>query len=171
MVLGALEVAAASQGTMNNLLLGNRQFGYYETIAGGSGATAEGRGADAVQVHMTNTRATDPEILERNLPVRLWETSNRRNSGGAGRHRGGNGLVRHIEFLEPLELSLICQRCGPWPPFGLAGGEPGACGQHELRRASGEIERLRGIDQCEVQAGDALIMRTPGGGGWGTPAD
>lgn len=166
-LLGALELAAASQGTMNNLLLGNERFGYYETIAGGSGATADGPGADAVQVHMTNTRSTDPEILERRLPVRLWESRLRDGSGGQGRHPGGLGLIRCLEALEPLELSLITGRRGPFPPFGLAGGEPGALGENLLIRCDDSEEQLPGICQRQLAPGDRLIIRTPGGGGYG----
>ena len=125
-LLGAFGLAAASQGTMNNLLFGDAQFGYYETLCGGSGATADEPGADAVHTHMTNTRLTDPEILERRYPVRLLEFSIRRGSGGRGRHRGGDGVVRRIEFLRPLEVSILSQRRGPYPPYGMAGGEPGA---------------------------------------------
>lgn len=166
-LLGALQLAAASQGTMNNLLLGSEQFGYYETIAGGSGATASGPGADAVQVHMTNTRATDPEVLERRLPLRLWESRIRRGSGGAGLQRGGDGVVRRLEFLAPLELSLITQRRGPHPPFGLAGGDDGLCGKNTLFRVDGSRETLPGIGQTKVQPGDILVIETPGGGGYG----
>ncbi len=122
-LLGALGIAAASQGTMNNVIFGDATFGYYETICGGSGATADGPGASAVQVHMTNTRMTDPEILERRYPVRVREFSIRRGSGGNGRHRGGDGVVRRLEFLRPLTLSLLTERRGPHPPYGMAGGE------------------------------------------------
>jgi len=166
-LLGAFGLAAASQGTMNNLLFGDGSFGYYETICGGSGATDEGPGADAVQVHMTNTRCTDPEVLERRLPVRLWEFSVRRGSGGAGRHRGGDGAVRRMEFLAPLELSLITQRRGAHPPFALEGGAPGSLGENLLRGASGSVEVLAGTAECSVAPGDVLELRTPGGGGFG----
>ncbi|MAT69777.1 MAG: hydantoinase [Planctomycetaceae bacterium] len=168
-LLGALGIAAASQGTMNNLLFGDDAFGCYETIAGGSGATAEGPGADAVQVHMTNTRATDPEVLERRLPVRLHEFSIRRGSGGAGAHRGGDGAVRRIEFLQPVELSLITQRRGPHPPFGIAGGQPGAVGVNQLIRADGTREQLGGIVELSLAPGESIAIHTPGGGGWGAP--
>jgi 5-oxoprolinase (ATP-hydrolysing) len=165
-LLGALGLAGASQGTMNNLLFGNERFGYYETICGGSGATADGPGADAVQVHMTNTRSTDPEVLERRLPVRLWEFSIRRNSGGAGHHRGGNGAIRRIEFLAPLELSLITQRRGPHPPYGMNGGGPGNVGENVLQDR--KVTRvLSAICEAAVQSGDVLTIKTPGGGGYG----
>ena len=166
-LLGALGIAAASQGTMNNVVFGDETFGYYETICGGSGATADGPGASAVQVHMTNTRLTDPEILERRYPMRVREFSIRRGSGGAGRHRGGDGVVRRMEFLRPLTLSLLTQRRGPHPPYGMAGGEPGALGANRLIRADGSEIQLGGIAQLEVAAGDILIVETPGGGGFG----
>ncbi|HMO85727.1 MAG TPA: hydantoinase B/oxoprolinase family protein, partial [Lacipirellulaceae bacterium] len=168
-LLGALGLAAASQGTMNNLLFGSRDFGFYETICGGSGATADADGASAVQVHMTNTRATDPEVLERRLPVRLAEFRVRRGSGGAGARRGGDGAVRSLEFLAPLELSLVTQRRGAHPPFGLHGGLPGACGRNVLRRADGSVEQLPGFAERTVSPGDVLEIHTPGGGGYGSP--
>ncbi len=168
-LLGALGVAGASQGTMNNVVFGDATFGYYETICGGSGATAAGPGASAVQVHMTNTRLTDPEILERRYPVRVREFSIRCGSGGAGDHRGGDGVVRRLEFLRPLTLSLLTQRRGPYPPYGMAGGEPGACGVNRLIRADGSVLPLGGIAQLEVAAGDILVVETPGGGGFGNP--
>jgi 5-oxoprolinase (ATP-hydrolysing) len=166
-LLGALGVAGASQGTMNNLIFGDRSFGYYETICGGSGATTDGDGASAVQVHMTNTRLTDPEILERRYPVRVREFSMRRGSGGKGRRRGGDGVVRHIEFLRPLTLSLLSQRRGPNPPYGVAGGGPGALGRNRLKCADGTILELAGITQLNVSSGDILMIETPGGGGFG----
>ncbi len=135
-LLGALGLAAASQGTMNNLLFGDETFGYYETICGGSGATVDADGADAVHTHMTNTRLTDPEVLEARYPVRLHEFSIRRGSGGAGQHRGGNGIIRRLEFLKPLTLSILSQRRGPYPPYGLNGGAPGALGHNSIQRSS-----------------------------------
>jgi 5-oxoprolinase (ATP-hydrolysing) len=169
-LLGALGIAAASQGTMNNVVFGDATFGYYETICGGSGATAAGTGVDAVQVHMTNTRLTDPEILERRYPVRVREFSIRRGSGGAGRNRGGNGVVRQLEFLRPLTLSLLTQRRGSHPPYGMSGGQPGALGSNRIVRANGETVPLAGIAQVSVSAGDRLIIDTPGGGGYGEPS-
>ncbi|HEX4413119.1 MAG TPA: hydantoinase B/oxoprolinase family protein [Lacipirellulaceae bacterium] len=168
-LLGALGVAGASQGTMNNVIFGDESFGYYETICGGSGATAGGPGASAVQVHMTNTRITDPEIFERRYPARLLKFSVRRGSGGAGKHRGGDGVVRRIEFLHPVTLSLLTQRRGPHPPYGMAGGEPGALGHNQIRRADGTVVDLAGITQIEVAPGDLLKIETPGGGGYGSP--
>lgn len=113
-LLGALKLAAASQGTMNNLTFGDGTFGYYETICGGSGATRDSDGADAVHTHMTNTRLTDAEVIERRYPVRVHEFSIRKGSGGAGQHRGGDGIVRRIEFLKPLKVSLLTERRGPY---------------------------------------------------------
>jgi 5-oxoprolinase (ATP-hydrolysing) len=166
-LLGALGLAAASQGTMNNLLFGDATFGYYETICGGSGATPEAEGADAVHTHMTNTRLTDPEVLERRYPVRLRSFAIRRGSGGNGRQRGGDGVVRKIEFLKPLEVSILSQRRGPYPPYGLAGGKPGALGRNLLHRADGTREQLPGAAQFRARAGDVLVIETPGGGGYG----
>ena len=167
-LLGALGVAAASQGTMNNVVLGDTTFGYYETICGGSGATPEGPGASAVQVHMTNTRLTDPELLERRHPLRVREFSIRRGSGGNGKHRGGDGVVRRLEFLRPVSLSLLTQRRGPHAPYGMAGGEPGKLGANRIIRADGSTIELGGITQLDVQVGDILVVKTPGGGGYGT---
>jgi 5-oxoprolinase (ATP-hydrolysing) len=169
-LLGALGLAGASQGTMNNLLFGDTTFGYYETICGGSGATADGPGASAVQIHMTNTRSTDPEILERRFPVRVREFLIRRGSGGAGRHRGGDGTVRKLEFLRPLTVSLISERRGPHSPYGMAGGEPGALGRNTLVRHDGSQVELPGIIQLTVEPGDVLVIETPGGGGYGMGA-
>ncbi len=166
-LLGALGLAAASQGTMNNLLFGDATFGYYETICGGCGATAVSDGADAVHTHMTNTRLTDPEVLERRYPVRLQSFSIRRNSGGNGKHRGGNGVIRTLEFLAPLEVSILSQRRGPYPPYGLHGGESGVLGRNALQRADGTTEELPGRAQFHVEPGDVLTIETPGGGGWG----
>lgn len=169
-LLGALNVAAASQGTMNNLTFGDGSFGYYETICGGSGATKNADGADAVHTHMTNTRLTDPEVIERRYPVRLHEFSIRRGSGGAGRNRGGHGIVRRIEFLKPLTVSLLTERRADYVPFGLESGGSGAVGQNRLCRANSEFEeKLPGKVQLDIQAGDVLTIETPGGGGFGNP--
>jgi 5-oxoprolinase (ATP-hydrolysing) len=167
-ILGALGVAAASQGTMNNLLFGDATFGYYETICGGAGATAESDGADAVHTHMTNTRLTDPEVLEQRYPVRVREFSIRRGSGGAGAKRGGDGIVRRIEFLRPLDVSILSQRRGPYPPYGVAGGQPGVLGRNTLSRADGRHEVLAGQVQFVAEPGDVLTIETPGGGGYGS---
>ncbi|HZL89795.1 MAG TPA: hydantoinase B/oxoprolinase family protein, partial [Pirellulaceae bacterium] len=169
-LLGAFQLAAASQGTMNNLLFGDSTFGYYETICGGSGATANAAGADAIHTHMTNTRLTDPEVLERRFPARLLEFSIRRSSGGRGKHRGGDGVVRRIEFLRELTVSILSQRRGPFLPYGMEGGEPGQLGRNLLRRADGRVEELPALAQFNVQPGDVLTIETPGGGGWGKPS-
>jgi 5-oxoprolinase (ATP-hydrolysing) len=166
-LLGALGLAGASQGTMNNVLFGDATFGYYETICGGSGATATAPGASAVQVHMTNTRSTDPEVLERRYPVRIQEFAIRRGSGGAGRQPGGDGTTRRLEFLRPLQLSLLAERRGPHPPYGMAGGQPGQLGRHRLIHPDGSTIELPGISQLNVSAGDVLVIETPGGGGFG----
>jgi 5-oxoprolinase (ATP-hydrolysing) len=167
-LLGALQLAAASQGTMNNLTFGDGTFGYYETICGGSGATAEANGAHAVHTHMTNTRLTDAEIIERRYPVRVLEFSIRRGSGGAGVQSGGDGVVRRLEFLRPLKVSMLSQRRGAYAPFGLHGGQPGGVGRNTIRRArTGEEIDLGGAFQVDVQPGDVLTIETPGGGGWG----
>lgn len=167
-LLGALGVAAASQGTMNNTLFGDASFGYYETICGGAGATPQTAGADAVHTHMTNTRLTDPEVIEKRYPVRVLEFAIRRGSGGAGRHRGGDGIVRRLEFLRDLEVSLLHSRRGAYPPYGLAGGSPGAVGLNTLHRADGTVEPLAGQVQFAARAGDVLTIETPGGGGYGS---
>jgi len=168
-LLGALDAAAASQGTMNNVLIGDRGFGYYETIGGGSGATSTAAGASGVHCHMTNTRITDPEIYETRYPVRLWRFAIRRGSGGKGQQTGGDGLIREIEFLRPLTLSLITNRRGTHQPWGLHGGQAGAAGRNLLIHAAGHAEDLPAAVTIQVDAGDRLSIQTPGGGGWGTP--
>ncbi|MGH9748340.1 MAG: hydantoinase B/oxoprolinase family protein, partial [Candidatus Polarisedimenticolia bacterium] len=165
-LLKALRLVACSQGTMNNLLFGDETFGYYETVAGGAGAGPGFAGASAVHTHMTNTRMTDPEVIERRYPVRVERFAVRRGSGGAGRFRGGDGAVREIDFLRPLALSLLAQH-RVVPPYGLAGGRPGARGAQRLVRVSGAIVPLPGSVSCDVGPGDRLILETPGGGGWG----
>lgn len=166
-LFGALGVAAASQGTMNNFLFGDATFGYYETICGGTGATAQGNGCDAVHSHMTNTRITDPEVLEARYPVRLCEFSIRRESGGAGEFRGGHGIVREIEFLRPLQASLITSRRSGQPPYGLYGGAPGKLGRNTCVRSNGTIELLGSTAQIQLQTGDRIRIESPGGGGFG----
>lgn len=170
-LLGALGMAAASQGTMNNLTFGDATFGYYETICGGAGATPKANGASAVHTHMTNTRLTDAEVFELRFPARIRRFAIRRGSGGAGKHRGGDGIIREIEFLKPLDLSLLTQRRGPYAPYGLKQGEPGACGQNYLRRANRPDELLPNTISVQVNAGDVLILESPGGGGWGLKAE
>jgi 5-oxoprolinase (ATP-hydrolysing) len=159
---------AASQGTMNNVLIGDETFGYYETIGGGSGATVFGSGADGVHTHMTNTRITDPEVLESRLPIRLIQFSIRRGSGGAGKHRGGDGLVREFEFLRPLTVSLITSR-RTTAPYGAFGGHPGVSGRNVLIRRGEDPSDLPSSTTLEVGAGDRIRIETPGGGGWGSP--
>jgi 5-oxoprolinase (ATP-hydrolysing) len=165
-LIKALGIAACSQGTMNNVLWGTPRFGYYETLGGGEGASRDRNGASAVHTHMTNTRITDAEVLERRYPVRIERFALRHGSGGAGARRGGDGLVREITFLEAMSLSLLTQH-RTVPPFGAAGGEPGSPGHQRVRRAGGETLELRSIDGCEVATGDRLLIETPGGGGWG----
>ena len=165
-LLGALGVAAASQGTMNNVLIGDETFGYYETIGGGSGATADLPGADAIHTHMTNTRITDPEILESRLPVRLVRFAIRSGSGGRGLHRGGHGIIREFEFLKPLVISLLTGRRN-LGPYGLAGGSPGKVGRNMLVHNQ-QTRQLGATESLSVEIGDRLIIETPGGGGWGT---
>ncbi|CAN5692578.1 hydantoinase B/oxoprolinase family protein [soil metagenome] len=157
---------AGSQGTMNNLLFGDGSLSYYETIGGGAGAGPGFDGADAVQVHMTNTGITDVEVLEHRFPVRVERFAVRTGSGGAGRWRGGNGVVRELTFLRPLSLSVLTQHRVE-APHGSGGGSPGATGGQRLVRASGVVEELGPIDGREVEAGDRLVMETPGGGGFG----
>jgi len=162
----ALGLAACGQGTMNNLLFGNRRFGFYETVCGGAGAGPGFHGASAVHTHMTNTRITDPGVLEHRYPVRLERFAIRAGSGGEGRWRGGDGAVREIVFLEEMSLSLLSQHRVE-KPYGMEGGAPGLPGRQRLVRASGEVEELAPIDGHEVGPGDRLILETPGGGGWG----
>jgi len=166
-LLKALRICAGSQGTMNNVLFGTRELSYYETVCGGSGAGPGFDGADAVHTHMTNTRITDPELLERRYPVRLERFAIRRGSGGRGEHQGGDGAVRELTFLEPMSLSILSQHRTEGP-YGLAGGEPGAPGSQRLVRADGRIEALGSIDAAEVGPGDRLVLETPGGGGYGS---
>jgi 5-oxoprolinase (ATP-hydrolysing) len=167
-LLGALGLAAASQGTMNNVAFGNDRFGYYETIGGGAGAGPGFPGASGVHVHMTNTRITDAEVLEVRFPVRLLAFSLRRGSGGAGRFRGGDGLVRGYAFREPVTVSLLGER-RTTAPFGLAGGAPGARGRNRVVRAGGGREEVGGHVTLRLEPGDELWIETPGGGGYGAP--
>ncbi len=166
---GALAVMGAAQGTMNNVTFGNERYQYYETICGGSGAGPDFDGTDAVHTHMTNSRLTDPEVLEWRFPVRLESFAIRRGSGGRGRHRGGDGAVRRIRFLEPMTVAIVANH-RVVPPYGMAGGEPGAVGRNFIERADGTRHELSGTDQTRVQAGDVLVIETPGGGGYGPPA-
>jgi 5-oxoprolinase (ATP-hydrolysing) len=162
-LLGALGKLAACQGTMNNLTFGNERFGYYETIGGGAGAGPGFAGASGVHTHMTNTRITDPEVLESRFPVRVLEFGLRGHSGGTGRWPGGDGLVRELEFLEPMRVSILSER-RVRAPFGLAGGGPGARGRntHDGRDVGGKAS-------FDVAAGGRVRIETPGGGGFGAP--
>lgn len=163
---GALGVLAASQGTMNNFTFGDATRQYYETIAGGSGAGPGFDGAAAVQTHMTNSRLTDPEVLETRFPVLLEAFAIRPGSGGAGANRGGDGAVRRVRFLEPLTAAILSNHRRT-PPFGAAGGEPGAVGVNRVERADGTAETLGATAEVEMAAGDVFVIETPGGGGFG----
>ncbi|GGN71666.1 5-oxoprolinase [Streptomyces albiflavescens] len=164
----ALKVQAEGSGTMNNVTFGNERYQYYETVASGSGAGDGFPGAPVVQTHMTNSRLTDPEVLEWRLPVRLEEFAVRRGSGGAGRWRGGDGAVRRVRFLEPMTVSTLSQHRRV-PPYGMAGGAPGALGANRVERADGTVTELGGSDSTDVGPGDVLVIETPGGGGYGPP--
>jgi 5-oxoprolinase (ATP-hydrolysing) len=163
---GALGLQAASQGTMNNFTFGNERYQYYETIAGGAGAGPGYDGASGVQTHMTNSRLTDPEVLERRFPVLLREFSLRAGSGGAGEFRGGDGLVRVVEFREPMTAAILSNHRRV-APFGLAGGADGATGVNRLRRGDGRSEAVEATAEVAVNAGDQFRIETPGGGGYG----
>jgi len=165
---GALRVIAGSQGTMNNVSFGNDVYQYYETIAGGSGAGQNFAGADAVQTHMTNTRITDPEVIETRYPVRLREFSVRAGSGGSGEYRGGDGVVRKIEFREAMSAAILSNNRTS-APFGLNGGTNGQPGRNAVERGDGTVEEFGGVLATTMAAGDVLVIETPGGGGSGTP--
>jgi 5-oxoprolinase (ATP-hydrolysing) len=162
----ALKLCAAGQGTMNNVLFGDDSFSYYETVCGGCGAGPGFKGAHAVHCHMTNTRITDPEVLELRYPVRLERFGLRERSGGGGRYSGGDGVIREITFLAELELSILSQRRTEGP-FGMEGGGPGLPGRQVLYLAAGGTKVLGAVDSCRVHPGDRLILETPGGGGYG----
>ncbi|MFF7546575.1 hydantoinase B/oxoprolinase family protein [Streptomyces canus] len=165
----ALGVQAEGSDTMNNGTSGNERHPYYETVASGSG-TGEGfPGAPAVQTHMTNSRLTDPEVLEWRLPVRLDESALRPGSGGAGKWHGGDGAVRRIRFHEPMTVSTLSQHRRV-PPYGMAGGEPGALGANRVDHADGTVTELAGRHSADVGPGDVLVSETPGGGGYGPPS-
>ncbi len=163
---GALGALAASQGTMNNLTFGDSRTQYYETIAGGAGAGPGFDGASGVQTHMTNSRLTDPEVFEHRHAVLLNEFRLRRGSGGGGAQRGGEGLLRSIEFLAPMSAAILSNH-RRIAPFGLAGGEPGVTGRNRLFRSDGQVEELGACASVEVGPGDRLVIETPGGGGYG----
>ena len=165
-ILKAFRACAASQGCMNNFTFGNENFGYYETMGGGAGAGPDWHGQSGVHTHMTNTRITDPEILERRYPVMLCEFSIRKNSGGSGKFKGGDGLVREIEFLEPLNAAILSER-RVHRPYGLNGGESGKCGRNLFFRKDGSTLFLGGKNEIRAEAGERIRIETPGGGGYG----
>jgi 5-oxoprolinase (ATP-hydrolysing) len=160
---------ANAQGTMNNFTFGDEERQYYETLCGGAGATAGAPGASAVHTHMTNSRLTDPEILERRFAVRLERFGVRRGSGGPGAHAGGDGIVRRLRFLEPMQAALLSTR-RTTAPQGLAGGRAARSGHQCLISASGEVKDLPGCFSISVAAGEAIEILTPGGGGYGAAA-
>jgi len=163
---GALGVMASSQCTMNNFTFGNARHQYYETISGGSGAGPGFDGTSVVQTHMTNSRLTDPEVLEFRFPVRLDSYEIRAGSGGAGRWRGGDGGVRRVRFLEPMTAAILSNGRHRGA-FGMAGGAAGAPGRNRVERADGRVETLDHIGSVEMAAGDVFVVETPGGGGYG----
>ncbi len=163
---GALGVMAAAQGTMNNFTFGNREYQYYETICGGSGAGPDFDGTSAVQTHMTNSRLTDPEVLEWRFPVVVESFALRPNTGGGGRHRGGDGAIRRIRFLAPMTAAILSNH-RKVAPFGLDGGFAAAVGRNHVERADGSTLELGATGQVEMQAGDVFVIETPGGGGFG----
>jgi 5-oxoprolinase (ATP-hydrolysing) len=166
-LFAALRVQAEGAGTMNNVTFGNERHQYYETLGSGSGAGDGFDGASVVQTHMTNSRLTDPEVLEWRYPVLLREFAIRRGSGGAGQWHGGDGAVRRIEFTEPMTVSTLSGHRRV-PPYGMAGGSPGELGRNRVERADGSTVELAGCDSTEVEPGDTLVIETPGGGGYGT---
>ncbi|MEO0684821.1 MAG: hydantoinase B/oxoprolinase family protein [Cyanobacteria bacterium J06649_11] len=163
---GALKVMSGSQGTMNNFTFGNENYQYYETICGGSGAGENFDGTDAVQTHMTNSRLTDPEVLETRYPVLLENFSLRLGSGGKGKHSGGNGVIRRIKFLETMTANILCSH-RLISPFGLNNGEPGKVGRNLVIRKNGSEEELNSSATVEMNPGDIFVIETPGGGGFG----
>jgi 5-oxoprolinase (ATP-hydrolysing) len=167
---GALGVQAGAQGTMNNFTFGDERHQYYETICGGAGAGPDYDGADAVHTHMTNSRLTDPEVLEHRFPVLVESFAIRRGSGGAGRHRGGDGVVRRIRFLAPMTASILSNN-RRLRPFGLAGGAPGLSGRNAVERRDGTTEELPATATVGVAPGDVFVIQTPGGGGYGPVGD
>jgi 5-oxoprolinase (ATP-hydrolysing) len=167
-LFGALGALAAAQGTMNNLNFGNAKYQYYETICSGSPAGPGFDGTDAVHTHMTNTRLTDPEVLEFRYPVVLEDFHIRKGSGGSGKWHAGDGIRRTIRFLEPMECTILSGHRRV-PPFGLEGGAPGQVGENGVRRKDGRMERLEGCDATVIEAGEAVVIQTPTAGGYGTP--
>jgi 5-oxoprolinase (ATP-hydrolysing) len=167
---GALGVMGASQGTMNNFFYGNATYQYYETLCGGSGAGPDFDGTDAIHTHMTNSRLTDPEVLEWRYPVLLESFEIRRGSGGAGRHHGGDGVRRRLRFLEDMEAVILANH-RIVPPYGMDGGDAGAVGRNWVERTDGTMEQLGATDIRQMKAGDVFVIETPGGGGFGARPD
>ena len=167
-LVDALGLSAESQSTMNNVLFGNAGFGVYETLGGGAGAGPGGPGASAVHVHMSNTRLTDIEVLERRAPVVVRAFRVREGSGGAGRHAGGDGLVRSYEFRTPVSLSFFGSR-RVQPPLGAEGGGPGSCGAQRVTIGGVPSDATSSVLSLELAEGDVFTVETPGGGGWGAP--
>ncbi len=165
-LMAALSAMAGSQATMNNFVWGNERIQNYETICGGSGAGPTFHGCSAIQTHMTNTRGTDPEVLEFRFPVRLEEYRIRHGSGGKGRYSGGDGIVRRMRFMEQMTITTLCSHRRV-PPFGVDGGDPGEVGAEWIERANGERVEHKGNDQNEIYVGDVFAMLTPSGGGYG----
>jgi 5-oxoprolinase (ATP-hydrolysing) len=165
-LLAALGVMAEGSGTMNNVTIGNGRHQYYETVASGSGAGDGFDGTDVVQTHMTNSRLTDPEVLEWRYPVRLERYEIRPGSGGAGRWHGGSGGRRELRFGEAMTVTTLASHRRV-APYGMAGGEPGSLGRHWVRRADGSVTPMRGCDSVQVGPGDVFVIETPGGGGYG----
>ena len=162
----SISIQSACYGTMSNISFGNKYFGYYETICGGEGASFENNGTDAVHCHMTNTSITDPEILEFYYPVRLINFSIRKDSGGKGKWFGGNGVVREIQFLQKLEVSILSNR-RKVKPFGINKGESGKNGENYIIKKNKNISKLGYVSHIKVNNGDTLVIKTPGGGGYG----
>jgi 5-oxoprolinase (ATP-hydrolysing) len=164
---GAVGVFAGSQGTMNNFVYGNDDYQNYETICGGTGAGNGFDGTSAVHSHMTNTRMTDPEVLETRFPVRVDEFSIRQGSGGGGKFVGGNGIVRRLRFLEPTTVTVLSSH-RIVPTHGAAGGGSGKTGENSVERANGHVEALNGNDETQLASGDVFVLKSPGGGGYGS---
>jgi len=165
-LFGALNVMAASQGTMNNFFWGNEKYQYYETLCGGAGATPNHDGCDAVHTHMTNSRLTDPEVLEHRFPVILEKFHIRKLSGGRGKFHGGDGVVRKLRFLEPMTATLLTGH-RKIPPYGMNGGGSGKLGENTVERANGRSENLGTTAEIKLFANDSITIKTPGGGGYG----
>ncbi len=168
-LMGALGIVASSQSTMNNLTFGDERRQYYETICGGTGAGRGFVGVSAVHAHMTNSRLTDPEVIEWRFPVLVDGFSIRHGSGGAGQWHGGDGVVRRLTFREPMDAAILSNR-RKVPPFGLAGGDPGKLGRNAVERKNGTVEEFAGTMRTKMAAGDTLVIETPGGGGYGKKA-